>query len=59
MRHTIVSSLVPVVGTLLLGVVAGWRGDEDARAARAQYHGADYALPWLLFARGYGDHLAQ
>jgi hypothetical protein len=31
----IVSALAPVVTTWLLGVLAGWRGDQDAQAARS------------------------
>jgi hypothetical protein len=30
MLQTIVSALAPVVTTLLLGVLVGWRGDENA-----------------------------
>ena len=52
MLHTIVSSLVPVVGTLLLGGGGGRQGDKDARAARAlNTMVLTRALPWPLLAR--------
>lgn len=51
MLHTVVSSLVPVVGTLLLGG-GGRQGDKDARAARAlNTMVLTRALPWPLLAR--------
>ena len=51
MLQTIVGALVPVVVTLLLGILAGWRGDQDANAAAAFNRIVlVYALPLLLFA---------
>jgi predicted permease len=46
----IVSALAPVVTTWLLGVLAGWRGDQDAQAARSlNTMVLTYALRLLLF----------
>ena len=51
MLESIVGALLPVIVTLLLGVLAGWRGDEDKKAAQAlNTMVLVYALPLLLFA---------
>lgn len=51
MLHAIVGALLPAFVTLLLGVFAGWRGDEDKKAAQAlNTMVLVYALPLLLFA---------
>ncbi len=51
MLQTIVGALLPVVLTLVLGVVAGWRHDEDSKAAGALNRMVlRYALPLALFA---------
>jgi hypothetical protein len=48
--QTIVSALTLVVTTLLLGVLAGWRGDQDAQAARSlNTMVLTWALSLLLF----------
>ena len=51
MLETIVGALLPVVLTLVLGVIAGWRHDEDSKAAGALNRMVlRYALPLALFA---------
>lgn len=51
MLETIVGALLPVILTLVLGVIAGWRHDEDAKAAGAlNLMVLRYALPLALFA---------
>ncbi len=50
MLDAIIGALLPVVVTLLLGTVAGWRHDEDAKAAGAlNTMVLRYALPLSLF----------
>ncbi len=51
MLETVVGALLPVVLTLVLGVIAGWRHDEDSKAAGALNRMVlRYALPLALFA---------
>lgn len=51
MLNTILGALLPVVVTLLLGVLAGWRHDEDTKAAKSlNTMVLTYALPLALFA---------
>lgn len=51
MLETIVGALLPVVLTLVLGVIAGWRHDENSKSAGALNRMVlRYALPLALFA---------
>jgi hypothetical protein len=49
--NVILGALLPVVVTLALGMLAGWRHDQDVGAARSLNHMVlTYALPLALFA---------
>jgi malonate transporter len=51
MISVIIGALLPVMVTLVLGVLAGWHHDYDLRAARSLNHVVlVYALPLALFA---------
>ena len=51
MTGTILGALLSVIVTILLGALAGWRHDEDTRAAKAlNTMVLTYALPLALFA---------
>ena len=51
MIGVILGALLPVVVTLALGMLAGWRRDQDVGAARSLNHMVlTYALPLALFA---------
>jgi malonate transporter and related proteins len=51
MIETIIGALLPVVVTLLLGFVAGWRHDFDGKQATTLNRMVMlYALPLALFA---------
>ncbi len=51
MLKTVVDAILPVIAALLLGVVAGRIGDEDANKAKAiNTMVLRYALPLSLFA---------
>lgn len=60
MLDTIVGALLPVILTLLLGALAGWRHDEDSKAAGAMNRMVlRYALPLALFAGTVGTPRAS
>jgi len=51
MINVILGALLPVVVTLALGMLAGWRRDQDVGAARSLNHMVlTFALPLALFA---------
>ena len=51
MINVILGTLLPVVVTLVLGMLAGWHRDQDVGAARSLNHMVlTYALPLALFA---------
>jgi malonate transporter len=51
MMNVILGALLPVIVTLALGMLAGWRRDEDTKAAEALNRMVlVYALPLALFA---------
>lgn len=51
MINVILGALLPVVVTLCLGMLAGWRRDQDVGAARSLNHMVlTFALPLALFA---------